>query len=164
MGGKALGGLRVPRNQAVDLFNSIKNELEGKFSELHLCGSARRLKETCGDIDIVFIDNENNEVKEWLSENFGTQKNGKPKRTGLMNGIQVEFYEATSETLGSNILMWTGPAGSNVRMRRICKKRGFKMSQYGIKNENGENLTSKMNEQQIYNFLGLNYVEPQNRK
>ena len=128
-----------------------------------LCGSARRGKKTCGDLDIVFIDSENNAIKTWLSDNFGTKKNGKPQTTILYDGVQVEFYEATSDNWGSQILMWTGSAFNNVRMRRKCKKRGWTMSQYGIKNKEGKNLTLGMSEEEIYKFLGIEYACPDRR-
>ena len=58
--------------------------------------------------------------------------------------------------------MWTGSAFNNVRMRRKAKKLGYTMSQHGILNE-GVNLTSGFTEEQIYAFLGYDYVEPQKR-
>lgn len=164
MGGKALGGKTISNKEAHDLFEKIilENNLGCKVKKILLCGSARRGKENCGDLDIVFIDGgeEENLLKEWLVNNFGTKKNGKPQTSVLIKGVQVEFYEATQETWGSNILMWTGSSQNNIRMRQICKKKGWTMSQHGIKDSLGLNLTSNMTEQEIYEFLGLNYVEP----
>ena len=165
MGGKALGGKTITWQEAHELFEKIfmENSLGCKSEKMLLCGSARRGKETCGDMDIVFIDNANNSVKQWLIENFGTKKNGKAQTTVLIDGVQVEFYEATRETWGSNVLMWTGSAQNNIRMRRICKKKGWKMSQHGIKDESGTNLTANMSEEDIYEFLGMKYSDPSKR-
>ena len=167
MGGKALDGKTLTNEEAHSFFEKlvIENNLGNKVTKggLLLCGSARRGKKTCGDLDIVFIDNENDALKNWLVENFGTKKNGKPQTTVLIEGVQVEFYEATVETWGSTTLMWTGSAYNNVRMRRMCKKLGYKMSQYGIKDASGRNLTSGMSEQEIYEFIGMKYEEPSNR-
>lgn len=165
MGGKALGGKTITNKEAHDLFEKIvlENNLGCKASKILLCGSARRGKETCGDIDIVFIDNQNNSVKNWLAEMFGLKKNGKPQTTVLIEGVQIEFYEATQETWGSNVLMWTGSAQNNVLMRRKCKRKGWTMSQHGIKDESGLNLTSGMSEEEIYDFLEIQYAEPYKR-
>jgi len=165
MGGKALDGKTITNEEAHQLFEKffMENDLGCKAEKILLCGSARRGKKTCGDLDIVFIDSENNSVKNWLVENFGTKKNGKPQTTVLIEGVQVEFYEATHETWGSNVLMWTGSAYNNVRMRRKAKKLGYKMSQYGIINKDNKNLTAGMSEEQIYEFLGFEYVSPLER-
>ena len=165
MGGKALGGKTINNEEAHQLFKKmvLENNLESKATKILLCGSARRGKKTCGDLDIVFIDSENNSIKSWLVENFGTKKNGKPQTTVLIEGVQVEFYEATHETWGSNTLMWTGSAYNNVRMRRKAKKLGYTMSQYGVLDKNKNNLTSGMTEQEIYEFLGYDYIRPSER-
>jgi len=164
MGGKALNGNKITNEEAQNLFQKIVqlNNLEDKSHKILLCGSARRGKKTCGDLDIVFIDNNGN-FKSWLEKSFGTKKNGKPQTTALIEGVQVEFYEADHETWGSTTLMWTGSAYNNIKMRRAAKKLGLKMSQYGIKDDNGFNLTANMNEQEIYSFLGMEYLEPSNR-
>ena len=165
MGGKALNGKTITNKEAHDLFEKIilENNLGCKAEKILLCGSARRGKENCGDLDIVFIDNQNNAVKNWLSEMFGLKKNGKPQTTVLIEGVQIEFYEATQETWGSNVLMWTGSAQNNVLMRRKCKRKGWTMSQHGIKDESGLNLTSGMSEEEIYDFLEIQYAEPYKR-
>jgi DNA polymerase (family 10) len=164
MGGKALEGKRITNQAAIELFEKImiKNNLETKVEKILLCGSARRGKETSGDLDIVFIDKDHL-LKAWLAENFGYKKNGKPKTTVLIDEVQVEFYEATQETWGSNVLMWTGSAYNNVKMRRKAKKLGYTLSQYGIKNKDGENLTAGFSEKEIYEFLGYDYVSPLKR-
>lgn len=164
MGGKALNGKTVTNDNAHKLFEKmfLENNLGCKSKKILLCGSARRGKETCGDLDIVFIDNDN-AVKEWLVKTFGRKKNGKPQTVGLIEGVQIEFYESTEEAWGSQTLMWTGSASNNIRMRRICKKRGWTMSQYGIKDKSGKNLTAGMNEEEIYKFLGVEYVLPMGR-
>ena len=103
MGGKALNGKRIPVLEAYALFEKmlLANDLGCKAEKILLCGSARRCKKTCGDLDIVFIDR-NDAVKTWLVENYGTKKNGKPQTTILYDGVQVEFYEAC--------LLYTSPS------------------------------------------------------
>ena len=161
MGGKALGGKTITNAEAFSLFEKIlvENNLKDKTERILLCGSARRGKEKSGDLDIVFIDKDF-ALKSWLIENFGTKKNGNPQTTVLIDGVQVEFYEASFETWGSTVLMWTGSAYNNIKMRKACKKMGWTMSQYGIKNKEKVNLTANMSEKEIFEFLEMEYIEP----
>ena len=165
MGGKALGGNKITREEAFDLFNKIivTNKLEAKHSRIKLCGSARRGKKKCGDLDIVFQDNENGDFKAWLLESFGTKKNGNHQNTALFGGVQVEFYEATQETWGTCTLMWTGSKWNNIKLRKAAKARDMKLSQHGLFDADGNNLASGKTEEQVFELLGFDYVEPQKR-
>ena len=163
MGGKALNGKRIPALEAIALFEKmlLENDLGCKADKILLCGSARRAKKTCGDLDIVFIDR-NDAIKTWLTENYGTKKNGKPQTTILYEGVQVEFYEATPKTWGSSVLMWTGPAFSNIRLRKAAKQRGLKLSQHGLF-EGKSNIAAGKAEYEIFELLGKDFKEPHER-
>ena len=165
MGGKALNGNKITREEAYDLYNHIINthKLHRKHNRIQLCGSARRGKKQCGDLDIVFQDNENGDFKAWLLETFGTKKNGKPQTTVLYNGVQVEFYEATQDSWGTCTLMWTGSKWSNIKLRKAAKARDLKLSQHGLFDKDGNNLAAGKSEEQVFELLGFDYVEPQKR-
>ena len=165
MGGKALNGNKITRDEAYDLYNHIINthKLHRKHNRIQLCGSARRGKKHCGDLDIVFQDNENGDFKAWLLETFGTKKNGKPQTTVLYNGVQVEFYEATQESWGTCTLMWTGSKWNNIKLRKAAKARDLKLSQHGLFDKDGNNLAAGKSEEQVFALLGFDYVEPQKR-
>ena len=165
MGGKALNGNKITRDEAYDLYNHIINthKLHRKHNRIQLCGSARRGKENCGDLDIVFQDNENGDFKAWLVETFGTKKNGKPQTTVLYNGVQVEFYEATQDSWGTCTLMWTGSKWNNIKLRKAAKARDLKLNQHGLFDKDGNNLAAGKSEEQVFALLGFDYVEPQKR-
>jgi DNA polymerase (family 10) len=165
MGGKALNGNKITRDEAYDLYNHIINEhgLESKHNRIQLCGSARRGKKQCGDLDIVFQDNENGDFKAWLLETFGTKKNGKPQTTVLYNGVQVEFYEATQDSWGTCTLMWTGSKWNNIKLRKAAKARDLKLSQHGLFDQDGNNLAAGKTEEEVFGLLGFDYIEPQKR-
>jgi len=165
MGGKALGGTRITREEAYDLYNKIiaTNKLETKHNRIQLCGSARRGKKQCGDLDIVFQDNEAGDFKAWLLESFGTKKNGKHQNVALFGGVQVEFYEATQESWGTCTLMWTGSKWNNIKLRKAAKARDLKLSQHGLFDQDGNNLTANKTEAEVFDLLGFDYLEPQKR-
>ena len=161
MGGKALNGKRITSLEACGLFERLllENDLGCKAEKILLCGSARRVKKTCGDLDIVFIDRDD-AVKAWLVENYGTKKNGKPQTTVLYNGVQVEFYEATQDSWGTCTLMWTGSKWNNIKLRKAAKARGLKLSQHGLFDTDNNNLAAGKSEEEVFGLLGFNYIEP----
>lgn len=164
MGGKALDGRRVTKEEAIEIYMSLLVALEHSYDDILLCGSARREKETCGDLDIVIIPKENTTtLNDWLVNNFGYKKNGKPQTVGLIDGVQVEFYFATKKNFGSQILHFTGSPQSNIRLRRLAKKQNLTLSQHGIRNQNGFYISQDYSEEQIYSFFDLDYVEPKDR-
>lgn len=163
MGGKALGGKTISALEAHALFEKIllENDLGCKAEKILLCGSARRGKKNCGDLDIVFIDR-NDAVKTWLTENYGTKKNGKPQTTILYEGVQVEFYEATSKTWGTSVLMWTGSAFNNIQLRKAAKKLGLKLNQHGLF-DGKTNIAAGKAEYEIFELLDKRFKEPHER-
>jgi DNA polymerase (family 10) len=163
MGGKALGGRKITNQEAFELTEKIilENNLGCKVKKILLCGSARRGKKQSGDLDFVFIDR-NDAAKQWLIETFGYKKNGKPQTTGLIDGVQVEFYEATPETWGSSVLMWTGSVWTNIRLRKKAVKKGWKLSQHGLF-AGDVNLAANKTEEEIFSLLETSYKEPNKR-
>ena len=162
MGGKALNGNKITREEAYDLYNHIINthKLHRKHNRIQLCGSARRGKKQCGDLDIVFQDNETGDFKAWLLETFGAKKNGKPQTTVLYNGVQVEFYEATQDSWGTSVLMWTGSKWNNIKLRKAAKARGLKLNQHGLFDNDNNNMAAGKSEEAVFGLLGFDYIEP----
>ncbi len=164
MGGKALNGNKITLEEANNLFAKIlsENDLSSKAEKITLCGSARRGKKQCGDLDIVFIDGGEEEslLKEWLIDNYGVKKNGKPQTTILYDGVQVEFYEATQDSWGTSTLMWTGSKWNNIKLRKAAKARGLKLSQHGLFDTDNNNLAAGKSEEEVFGLLGFNYIEP----
>ena len=164
MGGKAHGGMKVSLDEAHALYEEIFELIQFKVNKIQLCGSARRKKKICGDLDIVVVPNSFPEdLNSFFVETFGYQKSGKPAKTGLFKGVQVEFYVATPFNYGSFLQMWTGSAYHNISLRRKSKKMGYSMSQYGMRHIESNDLIRFDNEEKIYKFLNIDYVLPENR-
>ena len=165
MGGKKHNGKRINLQEANALFCDVFAELADSdiSTTISLAGSARRHKKICGDIDIVIVPKSTDQFDAWCIEKFGLLKNGKPARTGLIEGVQVEFYVATSENYGSQLQMWTGSKFHNIKLRRLSKSKGFSMSQYGFKHLETKELVTCSTELSVYEFLGTPFVPAQSR-
>lgn len=163
MGGKAHGGARVQRAEVERLFWD-RCELKSGKNQLFLCGSYRRGKPDCGDLDIVVVVRDREQFEQYLTEHFGLQKSGKKAaRNGLIEGVQVEYYEAQPENLGTFLQMWTGSVGENVRLRRLALQKGYSMSQYGFRHKETGVLVQCATEEEVYDFLGTPFVVPSSR-
>jgi DNA polymerase (family 10) len=164
MGGKAHGGKRVSRREAESIFFSILTELPPDIASLTLCGSYRRGKESCGDLDIVAIIHNQNVFDTWCTKKFGMQKNGKkPALSGLINDAQVEFYIATANNIGSFLQMWTGSAYHNVHLRKKATELGYSLSQYGLKCKSSNELLEFKTEEELYDKLNVKFKKPEER-
>lgn len=169
MGGKAHGGKRVHRDDAGiwggNLILGLNGlaQRAGNPEKFEIAGSYRRGKETCGDVDIVIIPSNLARFDQFCTEIFGTLKNGKPARSGLIDGVQVELYVATPENWGTQLQMWTGSMRHNITLRRRARRMGFSMSQYGFRNVDTKKLTRCATEQEVYEFLNMDYVPPVER-
>jgi len=166
MGGKAHGGKRISRETALSLYSEIVDQMPTVESVI-LCGSARRLKPTCGDLDIVVVPAQDSELADRLNEffvrMFGYQKSGKPAKTGLFRGVQTEFYVATTNNYGTFKQMWTGSAYHNVSLRRKATKMGYSLSQYGLKCKSTGNVVEFKSEEDLYEALSTPFKKPEDR-
>ena len=66
------------------------------------------------------------------------------------------------------MLYFTGSGNFNKKMRYILKKRGFKLNEYTLKKKNTENKYEEVkynfnNEEDIFKYLGFEYIEPKDR-
>lgn len=166
MGGKAHGGERISREYAIELYNELLSQLP-PVESVTLCGSARRLKPTCGDLDIVVVPSSDpttaSALDDFFVKLFGYQKSGKPAKNGLYRSVQTEFYVASPQNVGSFIQMWTGSAQHNVMLRQKATKMGYSLSQYGLKCKNTGNLLQYQSEEALYEALGTPFLKPEDR-
>jgi len=166
MGGKAHGGKRISRETALRLYSEIVDQMPIVESVI-LCGSARRLKPTCGDLDIVVVPAQDPDLADQLDKffvrMFGFQKSGKSAKNGLFRGVQTEFYVASPNNYGTFKQMWTGSAYHNVSLRRKATKLGYSLSQYGLKCKNTGSLLEFKCEEALYEALSTTYKRPEER-
>jgi DNA polymerase (family 10) len=96
-----------------------------------------------------------------MKEKFGEQKNGKPARSGVVEGVQVDVLATDEEGLGAALCHFTGPAELNVQQRAIARARGFKLNEKGL--WRGEVRIAGRTEEEVYAALGMTFILPQMR-
>ncbi len=137
-----------------------------KLSHLVVAGSFRRKKETVGDLDILATAEDFSEVirhfvkypkiKEVVSA-------GSTRSTVILqNDLQVDLRSVEDESYGSALNYFTGSKAHNIELRKIAIELGYKLNEYGL--FKGEERIAGKTEEEIYEALGLCYIEPELRE
>ncbi|KKP37887.1 MAG: polymerase IV, family X protein [Candidatus Peregrinibacteria bacterium GW2011_GWA2_33_10] len=136
------------------------------IKKVEYAGSLRRRKETVGDIDILTTGKNKNKIMDYLCSFPGVTKvlaKGSTKSSVLdETGIQIDLRIVESDEYGSALQYFTGCKDHNVAMREIAKKRGYKISEYGVFKK--EKKVAGKTEEEVYKIMGYPYIEPELRE
>lgn len=147
---------------------SIKERLgsEARVETVELCGSLRRKKEIVRDIDILVSG------ADWqaVAERFKAMPQIEevilegPTKTScrLLSGIEADLRVVNVESFPSAFVYFTGSKEHNVKLRGIAKKKGLKLNEYGLFEE--ERMLPCGDEETVYHRLGLSFVPPELRE
>jgi len=152
-------------------------------------GSFRRRRETVADLDLL-IETPSPEavfsklqssalVEHGGGEATDANSGGNPRAVGgragnratvqLVRGPQVDVMVMPPGAAGTYLVHFTGSAEHNVRLRAIARDRGWSLSEHGFTrlDDKGEVATGKdaevrtfETEQEVYEFLGLPFIDP----
>jgi DNA polymerase (family X) len=135
-------------------------------TRVELAGSARRRKETIGDIDVLVISEKQEPVMEaaaTLTDVEHVTGQGDTKTSArLHGGINLDVRVVPAESYGAALQYFTGSKDHNVAMREIAIKKGYKLNEYGL--WKGEKRIAGKSEEEIYKALGLTWMEPEIRE
>ena len=170
-------------NHTLDLNDNKKYIFE-------ICGSYRRGKTVSGDVDVLIskkgtklgkakddkhLERFVKKLKQQLKYNDGkplllddmTDKNIKTKYMGFsklkdnpVRRIDIRFIPYSSYYYA--LLYFTGSGDLNKKMRQIAKKKGLKLSEYGLSDAEG-NIIKAKSEREIFKHLDMEYLPPRLR-
>lgn len=178
---------RIPRKEMLVHQELLTNIIQGIDPDFvfQITGSFRRMELSSGDIDILIThkqDGEHDNIDQlfraivaglkdhgYLTDTFAE---GPKKCLGVCRlkrykrFRRIDLLYATKTEYPFALLYFTGNVDFNVAMRSYCLSKGYSLSEHGIKDEEtGKSVeTGAHTEKDIFEFLKLNYVEPQNRK
>jgi hypothetical protein len=158
----------VPLATADQLAEIILNQLRPLSEAVVVAGSVRRRRPEVGDIEFVVLPKDLHEFLKFVgSHNFtGGERIQKGNlHLGHKRDLPVELYIAHDpKELGAMLFMYTGDWQHNIAMRSIAKRQGWKLDQYGIWDaKTGEPLLQSPDERDFYDFLGVDYHQPEER-
>ena len=131
-------------------------------------GSVRRRKETFRDLDIIATASDPKELVEYFTKLAWVEQvaaKGPTKATVVANdGLRFDLRVVPPESYGNLLQHFTGSKQHNVALREDAVRRGFSVSEYGVKvGETGEVLTAE-SEEELYEQLGYAYIPPELRE
>ncbi len=139
-----------------------------KIDAINIAGSLRRMKETIGDVDILASSNHPNIVMEYFIKYPDVDRvllKGSTKTSVILyDNLQVDLRVVKKESYGAALQYFTGSKEHNVAMRSLAIKKGFKLNEYGLFDKETETYIVGKTEEEIYNKLDLDYIEPELRE
>ena len=129
-------------------------------------GSIRRHNEIVHDIDILVSTKKPQSIHEAFTSYPEVDRvlaNGETKSSVILkSGIQVDLRTVTDKEFPYALYYFTGGKEHNVATRLIAKKKGFKISEYGI--FKGKRLIPCRDESDVFKTLELRYIPPELRE
>ncbi|MFQ6128310.1 MAG: DNA polymerase/3'-5' exonuclease PolX [Thermoplasmata archaeon] len=159
---------RTLLGEALPVAERIMRELKSacEVRKISLAGSTRRMRETIGDLDILAVSDEPEEVMGTLvslPEVREVVVSGQTKTTVILQeGIQTDLRVVEARSFGSALQYFTGSKDHNIHLRRIAQSKGWKLSEYGLF-EDGKQIAGET-EEGIYEALDMDYVPPELRE
>ena len=144
--------------------DAIKKLKEVK--EIKVAGSIRRRKQTIGDIDFLVISEHPLKVMSFFVNMADVEKvwaHGLSKSSVRMKqGFDVDLRIMSAASYGAALQYFTGSKMHNIKTRRIAIKKGWRLNEYGL--FKGKKRIAGHNEKEIYEKLGMRYIEPELRE
>ncbi len=162
---------RVVLSKAIEQGEALAEALRergGPGTEVVLAGSARRRADSVKDIDLIATTPRPEALAAALGELEQIERVSSSGVTGARarthSGLPVDLRIAAPDQFGNLLQHFTGSGRHNAALREAAVRRGLHVSEYGILDDaSGETLRGA-SEQQVYERLGLAYIEPELRE
>lgn len=152
----------------------LAKEIESRLQKLDgvlaaaLAGSARRMKETVGDLDYIVASSDTDKVMDFFTKMPEVEevKGRGPAKAfvRLQEGIDADVLVVPKESWGSALLYFTGSKDHNVELRKIAIAKKLRLNEWGIFEAGTERQVGGKTEQDVYRALGLQWMPPEMRE
>jgi DNA polymerase (family 10) len=161
---RSLLGTTLPKLQAVV---QVLRDHEASV-EVSIAGSARRMRETVRDLDIIATATDPQALVDYfcaLRWVVDVAAKGSTKATVVSHdGLRFDLRVVPPESYGNLLQHFTGSKLHNVALREDAVRRGFSISEYSVTVlESGEEHRFAR-EEDVYAFLGYDWIPPELRE
>ena len=136
--------------------------------EVELAGSARRMRETVRDLDIIATATDPQALVDyfcklkWVVE---VAAKGPTKATVVSHdGLRFDLRVVPPESYGNLLQHFTGSKNHNVALREDAVRRGLSVSEYSVTEVESGEEHSFATEEEVYRFLGYDWIAPELRE
>ncbi len=168
--GERPAGTRVALPVALESAERIVEALREvpAVQRAEIAGSARRLADSVKDLDIVVASDDPAAVIAAfgaLDVIGAAARGGEGGARGVtQNGLAVDLRIVTPATFGNLLQHFSGSKAHNVHLREMAVRRGLHVSEHGVLDDETGETTHCETEEEVYERLGLTYVEPELRE
>jgi DNA polymerase (family 10) len=136
--------------------------------EVSEAGSVRRRRETFRDLDVIATASD----PPALTSHFASQPwvvevvaQGDSKATVVsQQGLRLDLRVVPPECYGDLLQHFTGSKDHNIALREDAVRRGLSVSEYGVTESETGRLHTFTSEEELYAFLGYEYIPPELRE
>ena len=160
----------------IDSFHTVLKGVSKTTCNFEICGSYRRGAEKSGDIDVLFTDDDPSCFAHMINvltrdgvlvDHFSQGKTkwmGMGKVPGYSKHRRIDLMYVNRKEFPFAILYFTGSKDFNETMRAYARTKGYTLNEHTIKKIDGNHVEHTITtEADIFKFLGLPYVTPENR-
>lgn len=169
------GQERLPLGLALARAEEIVAALRatGEVTAIEVAGSARRRRDTVGDLDILVACRAPGRVIERfvglpavtrVLARGDTKASIECRAEGRAAPVQVDLRVVAPDAYGAALQYFTGSKDHNVRLRELAQKRGLKISEYGVFSERTGKRVASATEAEVYEAAGLPWIPPELRE
>jgi DNA polymerase (family 10) len=129
-----------------------------------LAGSLRRMAETIGDVDLLVASGAPAPILDAFTGYEDVEQilaRGETKSSVVTrSGLQVDLRVIPNDAWGAAMIYFTGSKAHNVRIREMAVRKGLKLNEYGLFEVETDELIPAETERDVYERLGLPFIEP----
>ncbi|HWD10955.1 MAG TPA: DNA polymerase/3'-5' exonuclease PolX [Solirubrobacteraceae bacterium] len=162
---------RVLLTRALEIAQALADGLErlgDPGTRVLLAGSARRQADSVKDIDLVAITTDPTALAEGLATLEQIESVSSAGSVGARarthSGLPVDVRIGPPEQLGNLLQHFTGSGRHNAALREAAVRKGLHVSEYGILDDATGATEVHASEREVYERLGLAYIEPELRE
>jgi DNA polymerase (family X) len=161
---RALLGTMLPKLRAVV---QVLSEHPASV-EVSIAGSARRMRETVRDLDIIATATDAQALVDYfcsLKWVVDVAAKGSTKATVVSHdGLRFDLRVVPPESYGNLLQHFTGSKHHNVALREDAVRRGFSVSEYSVTEVESGTEHTFATEEEVYRFLGYDWIPPELRE
>jgi DNA polymerase (family 10) len=136
--------------------------------KVEIAGSARRWTDSVKDLDVIATASDPLALAQAAASLELVEKANTPAAAGVRlmthTGLQVDLRIVEPDQFGNLLQHFTGSKEHNMALREAAVRKGLHVSEYGVLDD-ADGVTHRCaTEHEVYELLGLQYIEPELRE